>query len=241
MKKYFLIIVTLCAFLSLLSACTDDIVMPYPEEPNTPEYPLPDTLDTQHPLPDSLGTEEPTDPTDPTNPTDPTDPTNPTDPTDPTGPTDPIPGNGTVPGFAIGNWIQGTFSLTEFWNYDGSHAGNASEQSNVFVFKANGECEQYFIMKQLLYNCRTEAYSYRKGTVVFDEANGSFTFTPASGNYRGFYSCAPNSNVNRDIRPDELTPKTYYYHMEEKDGHTYMMVKHEKTDATASYFKKTIW
>lgn len=160
---------------------------------------------------------------------------------EPGDPADPIPGTGTVPGSMVGNWMQGTFSLTEFWNYDGSYAGNASEQSNVFVFKANGEAEQYFVMTQRKYNCKTEAYTYKKGTVTFNEAEGSFTFTPASGKYRGFYSCAPGSNINRDSRPDELPAKTYYYEMVELKGKPYMLVKHDRNDTNASYFQKNSW
>ncbi|MDO1444938.1 PT domain-containing protein [Rhodocytophaga aerolata] len=237
MKKYILFVLTLFTFLTLVSACTEDIVIPDPEGP-IHEVPS-DTTDTPSDDPTEDPTDEPTDePSD--NPDDepaeePTDePTE--DPND-----NPIPGNGSVPGGMVGNWTQGTFSLTEFWNYDGSYAGNASEQSNVFVFKDNGECEQYFIMTQRMYNCKTEAYTYKKGTVEFNEADGSFTFTPASGKARGFYSCAPSSNFSRDSRPEELEVKTYYYEMVQMNGKEYMLVKFNRNDANGSYFQKNTW
>lgn len=223
MKKYILIIITLFTFLSLVSACTEDIVIPGPEGP-IHEVPS-DSTDTPDEEPADDPDEEPTE-----------------EPTEELGdPTDPIPGTGTVPGSMVGNWTQGTFSLTEFWNYDGSYVGNASEQSNVFVFKANGEAEQYFIMTQRMYNCKTEAYTYKKGTVTFNEAEGSFTFTPANGKYRGFYSCAPGSNINRDSKPEELPAITYYYEMVELNGKPYMLVKHNRNDANGSYFQKNSW
>ncbi len=238
MRKYLFILLTLFAFMSVLSACDEDIVIPDPEGPYVP-IPDPDTLDPEYPLPlpDTLTPDNPLPLPDTLNPDTPTDSIPTPTPTDPI----PVPGNGTVPGPIIGNWVQGTFSLTEFWNYDGSYAGKGTEQANVFVFGPNGECEYYFIMTTRIYNCTSKVFNYRKGTVVFDEANGSFTFTPASGNYRGFYSCAPSSNFSRDATPEELVPKTYYYQMEDRDGTPYMVVRSEPGSPIIHNFMKTVW
>jgi hypothetical protein len=233
MKKYMLLIIAIFTFVSLMSACTEDIILPEPEGPHIPEVPIPDA-DTLNQPPIEEPTEDPAE--DPTE--DPTEePAE--DPSD--NPTDPMPDNGSVPAGLDGNWVQGTFSLTNFWAYDGSYAGNASEQSNVFVFKPNGEYEQYFVMVQRMYNCKTEAYTYKKGTVTFNEADGSFTVTPSSGNYRGFYSCASGSNFNRSAKPEELVPQTFYYKMEQINGKPYMVVRHNRNDANGSNFQKTVW
>ncbi|WP_266364097.1 hypothetical protein [Tellurirhabdus rosea] len=123
-------------------------------------------------------------------------------------------GKGNTPSEVQGKWAYGgSFSSGDFWNYDGSYAGKGFEQGMVFDFKTNGQYEMYVINAVTSYNCRTEAYTYFKGTVRFDEEAHTFSVTPISGNYRGFYSCTPGSNFKRDARADELKQqaKTYYY------------------------------
>ncbi|OIN59091.1 hypothetical protein [Arsenicibacter rosenii] len=131
--------------------------------------------------------------------------------TDPMGPDG---GGSAIPSGLQGKWTYGgSFSATDFWNYNGTYAGKGFEQGMVFDFKANGKFDMYVINATTSYNCRTEAYSYFTGSVTFDENAHTFTITPTSGNYRGFYSCTPGSNFKRDARADELKKqgKTYYY------------------------------
>ncbi|WP_460634198.1 hypothetical protein [Larkinella terrae] len=120
----------------------------------------------------------------------------------------------TIPAELVGKWSYGIFSPTNFWDYTGKYTGNAYEQALVFEFHANGTYEEYVINSTTSYNCRTEAYTFFKGTVKVNEANHSFVITPTSGNYRGFYSCAPKSNINRDARKDELKQETMNYQVE---------------------------
>lgn len=131
----------------------------------------------------------------------------------PTNPTNPPTGN-RIPAELVGKWSYGTFSPTNFWDYNGTYAGNAYEQALVFDFHADGTYEQYVINSSMAYNCRTEAYTYFKGTVSVDAANSSLTIKPTSGNYRGFYSCAPKSNINRAARSNELVQERFNYQVE---------------------------
>lgn len=127
---------------------------------------------------------------------------------------EPSGGAGKIPSELVGKWSYGIFSPTNFWDYTGKYSGNAYEQALVFEFHANGTYEEYVINSTTSYNCRTEAYTFFKGVVKVNEANHSFTITPTSGNYRGFYSCAPRSNINRDARKEELKQETMNYQVE---------------------------
>lgn len=119
-----------------------------------------------------------------------------------------------IPAELVGKWSYGTFSPTNFWDYNGQYMGNAYEQALVFDFHADGTYEQYVINSTTAYNCRTEAYSYFKGRIQVNSSTHSFVITPGSGKYRGFYSCAPKSNINRDAKPNELIQEQMNYQVE---------------------------
>ncbi|GAB3506919.1 hypothetical protein GCM10027341_40760 [Spirosoma knui] len=121
---------------------------------------------------------------------------------------------GKIPAELVGKWSYGTFSPTNFWNYNGTYAGNAYEQALVFEFHADGTYEEYVINSTTSYNCRTEAYTYFKGKVTVNAANQSFVITPTSGRYRGFYACAPKSNIDRAAKSNELKQEQMNYQVE---------------------------
>ncbi|WP_128546743.1 hypothetical protein [Larkinella soli] len=118
---------------------------------------------------------------------------------------------GFVPDNMVGQWLHGNFSMTEFWGYDGSYQGNAYEQSVAFDFKGNGRYEMYFIGTANNYGCRTEALSWTKGKVDFNEEEGTFTLTPSEGRFRGYYNCASGQNFDRKARPEELKTQVFRY------------------------------
>lgn len=62
-----------------------------------------------------------------------------------------------IPAELVGKWSYGTFSPTNFWNYNGTYAGNAYEQALVVDFHADGTYDEYVINSTTNYNCRTEA------------------------------------------------------------------------------------
>jgi len=143
-----------------------------------------------------------------------------------------------------GKWLNGTFSMSNWWTYDGKqYVGNPYSRSVAFNFAEKGKSEFFLIIKTHSGYCTTEAFTYLKGTVEFTEGEQSFTFYPASGNYRGFYSCAAGSNFNRPARPAELKPTKYYWSMEkDSQGQEYMVIRFSADKSTAgSYFKPTDW
>lgn len=124
------------------------------------------------------------------------------------------PATGRIPAELVGKWSYGLFSPTNFWDYTGQYAGNAYEQALVFDFHADGTYDEYVINSTTAYNCRTEAYTYFKGRISVNEANHSFVITPVSGTYRGFYACAPKSNINRAAKSSELLREQMNYQVE---------------------------
>ncbi|WP_266366551.1 hypothetical protein [Tellurirhabdus rosea] len=150
---------------------------------------------------------------------------------------------GNTPSQAVGQWMYGSFSMSEFWSYDGRYQGKPFELAVMFHFKSNGTYEKYFVASTRDYSgCQTQAFSSEKGRVKFDEDNGSFTTTPSEGTYRGFYSCAPNRNINRKMASSELKSTTYFYRMVKgSNGKTNMEVRFQETDQNVSTFLPTAW
>ncbi|RIV18071.1 hypothetical protein DYU11_29380 [Fibrisoma montanum] len=142
-----------------------------------------------------------------------------------------------VPTDVTGKWMWGTFSLSNFWGYDGSYQGKPFEQAFVLDFKPNGEFEEYVINSASSYNCRTEAFTYFKGKVKFNEDQQSFTLTPQSGNYRGFYSCYPKNNFKRDAKAGELKTATFYYDIVTSQGQKQMVLRDSPNDAQGMTMK----
>jgi hypothetical protein len=146
-----------------------------------------------------------------------------------------------IPTKLAGKWLWGTFSMTDFWRYDGRYQGNAFQTSVAFNFIKGGQCEFYYAASTTYYSCTTQAFTFKKGTVKFNDDH-SFFFYPTEGNFRGFYGCAPGSNFNRKATASELTPETYYYSFEpDSYGKEHLVIRFSKNDTQGSYFKPATW
>ena len=149
-----------------------------------------------------------------------------------------------MPHQLTGKWLNGTFSMSNWWSYDGKkYIGNPYTRSVAFNFTESGEAEFFLIIKTHSGYCSTEAFTYQQGKVKFNDADHSFTIYPDKGNYRGFYSCAAGSNFDRAAKPEELKAATYYWSMEkDESGQQWMVIRFSPDKTTAgSYFKQTTW
>lgn len=159
------------------------------------------------------------------------------------------PGNGggdtprsEVPDEMVGKWLNGNFSMTDWYDYTGSWTGNAYERSTAFDLKKNGDASFFLIVQTYDGYCRTQGMTDLQGTVKFDEANHSFTLYPQQGRYRGFYSCQSDRNFDRAAGADELKAATYYYSFETIGGVKYMVIRFSPGDSEeGSYFKASSW
>ena len=146
-----------------------------------------------------------------------------------------------VPDEMVGQWLDGNFSMTDWYDYNGNWTGNAYERSTAFDFSKKGDASFFLMISTYDGYCRTQGLTDLQGTVKFDEANHSFTLYPQQGRYRGFYSCQPDQNFDRAAEADELKPTTYYYSFETSGGITYMVIRFSPDSEEASYFKRTSW
>lgn len=148
-----------------------------------------------------------------------------------------------VPSDLVGQWMYGNFSMTEFWQYDGTYSGNAFELAVAFHFKPGGDVEYYFVTGGTSYGCRTEALVYNKGTVQFN-GDDSFTVYPTEGRSRGFYKgCASSyENYDKQLTKADLTPQTYYYTFEPaSNGKQQLVIRFKKSDVNGSAFRSVNW
>jgi len=156
----------------------------------------------------------------------------------------PVPNpNSKIPDWVEGSWSAGKFSRGEFWSYDGSYAGNAIELGLAFDFKKVGKCKFYFVTGGTSSGCRTEAFVFEEGNVVFHD-NDSFTFTPTEGSARGFFKgCASSyQNYNKKHTPEELKPTTYYYALEkDSQGNEKLLIRFKPDDQNSTPFYRDNW
>ena len=151
---------------------------------------------------------------------------------------------GGIPIALVGKWLNGSFSMSNWWSYDGKkYIGNPYTRSVAFNLTADGEAEFFLVIKTHTGYCSTEAFTYQKGNVKVNEADQSFTIYPSKGNYRGFYSCASGSNFDRPAKKEELKPTTYYWSFEKTgNGQQWLVIRFSPDKSSAgSYFKTTEW
>jgi len=149
-----------------------------------------------------------------------------------------------VPAQLTGKWQNGTFSMSNWWSYNGTkYEGNPYTRSTSFNFSKNGDAEFFQVIKTYNGSCATEGFTYYKGSVKFNDADNSFTVYPQKGNYRGYYSCASGSNFNRAAEKNELKPITLYWSEETLNGQKYMVVAFTPgaVESEKVYFKPSNW
>lgn len=149
-----------------------------------------------------------------------------------------------VPAALAKKWMAGQFSMTEFWQSDGTYSGNAFEAGLAFDFKPNGDCEFYLVAGGTSYGCRTDLLVYKKGTVQFNQDNQSFTFYPTAGRSRGFYRGCASSYKNYDQKNEQqdLKPETYYYTLQQgSNGQDQLVIRKEPNSTSTTTFWVANW
>lgn len=115
-----------------------------------------------------------------------------------------------VPDDLTGYWLTGSTSIGNFWGYDGSYQGAAYELAIGYMLYKDGRAKQYFYYTSTSYYCRTQVLGYKEGTVEVDMNRKTFTFYPASGNYRNYNTCGSSGGSDngktQSYGNDELYP-----------------------------------
>jgi hypothetical protein len=150
-----------------------------------------------------------------------------------------------VPDALVGYWINGSSSISNFWNYDGTYAGAAYELAVGYMFYKNGDAKEYFYYTSTSTYCRTQVLGYKEGTVKFDEGAKTFTFYPANGNYRGYNSCGSSHSQDfgqtKQYASDELYPtkKSTYTNYELKTVNGKQVIYVPYSDGSSANFEKS--
>jgi hypothetical protein len=142
-----------------------------------------------------------------------------------------------VPASVVGEWFWGTVSPSYYVDRNtGEFLGNSSGGGSSFVFKADGTYQRYVLIQTRLGGSTSEIFAVSQGTVVFDEAKGTFTLRPTKGNY----TFTDNKKQRkRPMEKDELERAglEFTYRLAKEDGKTYLFIarKGEKPDEARRY------
>jgi hypothetical protein len=129
-----------------------------------------------------------------------------------------------VPANVAGAWVNGYTSFTNVIDaYNGKILGNTWQSGRYLSMSGDGKSAELYIMGGSMYS---EFATQAKGTVTFNEADGSFQFHVCSAHYKGWnYG---SLKVDRDATEQEKADMTqnlrFYYDFETSGGTTWLQL-----------------
>lgn len=109
-----------------------------------------------------------------------------------------------TPAALQGNWMYGSFSMTEYWSQNpADYIGNAFELAVAFRFNSNGTYDHYFTSKTVAGGIATYHQSLTKGTLVINENDKTITTYAKSAHYKQTKNGA--TTEDRDLLEREIT------------------------------------
>jgi len=121
-----------------------------------------------------------------------------------------------VPTEMQGSWMNGYFSMTEYWDqYPGDYLGNGFEAAFAFTFNADGTFTQYFSAGYVANGVQYYQQSVSKGTVEIDPATQVLKTHTTTVHYRRWEG--GNKVEDRDMRKDEYDPLDAYTYTIDQD------------------------
>jgi len=114
-----------------------------------------------------------------------------------------------VPSELRGNWMFGSFSMTEYWSQDPSeYLGPGVEIAFAFTFNADGTFTAYFTAGTVMNGVQTYQQSVSKGTVEVDAANKVIKTHTSQVHYRR--TVGGQVAEDRDMGKNEYDPNDSY-------------------------------
>ncbi|HEY8563484.1 MAG TPA: hypothetical protein VIL74_24105 [Pyrinomonadaceae bacterium] len=105
-------------------------------------------------------------------------------------------------GSIVGTWTNGTTSMN-YEKYTNGTTAFRNGSTYKYVFYADGRFEFIGLMASTMYGCTTTLFNDKRGK--YQISGNQITFTPSKNFWRNQYSCAPNSNKERDYTLDQET------------------------------------
>ena len=132
-----------------------------------------------------------------------------------------------VPAELVGEWHNGNVSMLQEKNTTTGQTTASNGSTFKYKFSANGSFEFIGYMKSTMYGCTTGLFNDKRGKVEID--GDQITLVPSKNFWRNTYSCAPNSNKERNYT---LERETYTWRTTEDEyGKTLVCLANEKGES----------
>lgn len=108
-----------------------------------------------------------------------------------------------VPGDLVGEWHNGNVSMMQEKNLTTGQTTAANGSTFSYKFSADGSFEFIGYIKSTMYGCTTDLFNDKRGKVEID--GNRITLVPSKNYWKNTYSCAPQSNKERDYTLERET------------------------------------
>jgi hypothetical protein len=152
-----------------------------------------------------------------------------------------------IPDELVGKWQKGSFSMINYFTYDGRDLGKGYESTRALHFTKNGQAEVFIYVHS--YNsavyCHSHGFTYTKGTVAIN--GNQLTIKPRAGRYRGAYAgnCGSLANFDRPMTEAEVAKQElkFYWSRESRSGKNYLVLRSNPNanDVSSDFFSPTSW
>lgn len=149
----------------------------------------------------------------------------------------------TIPAEMNGQWVRGSFDLSEFWNYSGTQLQPAATTDGLDI-KGDGTLIQYTVIfpTDPQQGCKPQKLMYRKGFIELNSADSSFIIRYREGRYKEFYqNCTGKENLDYLMPADSLSKTSLagFYKITESGGKKLFGISYVSTEGPFLYLEKT--
>lgn len=110
-----------------------------------------------------------------------------------------------VPAAMVGSWIDASNTSTNYWNQDGSFAGNAFSTGQVLELAADGTYKYYILISTTSYNISSVTKITMEGRYT---VTGDVLKLTAS---KGHFNATGMKTIDRDMTEQEMADRSKEY------------------------------
>lgn len=140
---------------------------------------------------------------------------------------DSTPTNSNGGGSIVGTWTNGSTSMLGERNTTTGAVTSRNGSTYKYVFNSNGSFEFIGYMESTMYGCTTALFNDKRGG--YKISGNQITFTPNKNYWKNTYSCAPNSNKEKNYT---LEQETYTFRTKQDEyGKTLICLANDKGES----------
>jgi hypothetical protein len=129
-----------------------------------------------------------------------------------------------IPAELVGEWSNGKVSMLQEKNLSTGQTTASNGSTFTYKFHSNGSFEFIGYMKSTMYGCTTDLFNDKRGKVEVD--GDQITLVPSKNYWKNTYSCAPNSNKEKN---HTLERETYTWRLKTDEyGKTLVCLANDK-------------